>query len=384
MEAPLRSSISSSRRSAIRCTAGVLAGIALLFGFDILAYRDHRKAVREAEARALRMNPEVSPYPSGERDAEILNHEMLVRAHNPSVVFAGDSVVEAAIDPHVARETWGLPSSTGVRVLALGGSSPETVLKALVRSSWRPTFVLIDLAPRSFLPPEEYRVESMLTGTLLEPGPPANDSLQNPFTRNVEENLGEAVLAVLPTARLGFFERSIVRYARAIQDGFSHGFEAYRGAWAGNVTSLLMEDGSVRNMLLNRTPGIRRFKEEAIRTSLGMFHDRRIHADSSLNRVFSIAQELARDGSSVVLVRMPLSQRLRERAESLHGERFRRIRDRCDPEPRLHYLDMGADPRLADLPFYDGHHREYPEARQGTVHIAELLRPYLPPSLWQE
>ncbi len=140
----------------------------------------------------------------------------------------------------------------------------------------------------------------------------------------------------------------------------------------------------VRSLLLNRTPGLRRFQEEAVHTSLSMMHDRQEHADSSLNRVFGIAQELARGGSTVVLVRMPLSQRLREHAESLHGERFRRIRDRCDPEPRIHYLDLGADAVLAGLPFSDGHHRDYPVARRGTVRIVELLRPVLPQSLWQE
>ena len=64
--------------------------------------------------------------------------------------------------------------------------------------------------------------------------------------------------------------------------------------------------------------------------------------------------------------------------------RFRRIRDRCDPEPRIHYLDLGADAVLAGLPFSDGHHRDYPVARRGTARIVELLRPLLPQSLWQE
>jgi len=365
------SSISSSKRRACVCVAGVIAGVVLLLGFDEYTVRSFQQDCMRAQEEMLEAQPRVAAR--REETWDDFNHKMLTRSPRDAVVFVGNSVIQTGIVPLVFKEHANVSEHVEIMVFGVNASSSLTLLETISRSSWRPSVIIYDLAPRTYNKPNMRRVQFMLTG--IDPGEGESGKKKN-RTQVIEESLQKVLSSLLPSIRQ---HHRVSEHIRFFLDGCRHGFHAYRGGYIGNLTQLSMSDGSTRIRLINKTPSYdARFRPAAMATTMAKITEHHAKAALDHNRVLALATQLVREGSKVVLVNMPFTPQLRKVDQALNGDLYQKIERQCKATEDLYFIDLGADSVLAKLRFYDGHHREFPVAKEATRRIAELLETQIP------
>ena len=350
------------------------ATLVLLFGFDTATALLHRSEVRDGRAALLAAEP-GTPEAPGEYQAD---RKMLAHAPREAVVFCGNSVVQTAVCPPAFARGAGMRKEARCLVLGLSGETTSTLLEAIVLSSWHPAVVVADLSPRIFGPFRRRAVQALLgvrrEAVPARPGTPRQVLMEQGIESRIHEAFGGLLPSLLFTA--GYpVERD------AVVDGMRHGYRAYVYARAGNFAVLQMEDGSHRIALLNDTPGYERFRtfsSEDWTRRTEEFHRR---AEPSLAELLDLGRRLASAGTKVIFVRMPLDLSLRERDDFLHRDIYARFEGQVRAVPGLEFADLGADPVLQALPFYDGHHRAFDAARRASEWTGRLLAPLLPQEL---
>jgi hypothetical protein len=356
---------------------------ALLVGFNAAVARAHRSAEQEAWTVIAGTDP-VHPRIEEQPRRRGAFRELLLRVDGNTILFVGNSVVETATVPQVFAREWNLAPRARVEVLAIGGASTLTVLRALELVDRRPAIAIVDLAPRLLTAANENwaRQEALPrdAGDLRDE-PEAIEvqgTSQSKWAARVEELLQGGLRRITPR----FDNRDGPSgHLRALADGVVHGLPAYRCAAFGNVVAAAMTDGSVRSTLLNTTPGYERFREKSVSNSLHRIRSAARDADAVVDALLAAARRLTDAGCQVVFVNMPVDPALRAVDHEVNGHRWDVLARRVEGMAGISFVDAGGDPRLMALPFYDGHHREYTVAREASAIMAELLRPHIPPSL---
>ncbi|MBI4570092.1 MAG: hypothetical protein HY719_17005 [Planctomycetes bacterium] len=365
-----RNSRPTSLRVALTRAAVCATFAGALLVADSAVMRSYLVAMDNAERELLAAAPAARPAPTAPLDR--------VADARAAVVFAGNSVIQTGIDPVTFQREAGIDPSLSVRCWCIDGGQPATVLRALRLVGVTPPLVIVDVAPRSFFPTTDERARDFITGI--------GDEATKAGKRIAQERLTGAVDAALATfrqrvsPRLGD-PRPMSEHARAVRDGVAHGFLAYRGAYGGNIATVETDRFSIRARLLNTSPSRERFKAQAESNSLDLMRKGQPHADAVIADLTGHAFALAERGGTVIMVNMPLSPRLRALDERLNGARYSRLSSWLDGSRRVRFVDLGADPALAAMPFYDGHHREFVETRKATKRMAAILRPFLPATL---
>ena len=376
MEEAIPSSTFSSkslRRHHAAAAVTLLVTGALLVG-DHLTWRSHERAFDTAREAIVRTGVGGEPLPPGDFMLQTARR-MLGEHGDQGVVFVGNSIVQTAIVPPVIEKTLGLRSDARVALVTLSGTPTATLLRALVESGRRPPLVVVAIGPRTMLPSQPDIVRSLLSSS--DSVSPAA-TRQGIFVARVNGALGDLIEERAPSL---LSSQEPLDYARAVWDGLRFGFTAYRSSRVGNYAWVDFTDGSRRVALLNRTAGYERFRAAMIESSMARIRSGGANADRVLDELVALAEALATDGSTVVLVNMAIAPPLRRLEQEIHEERYRRVRERCARNPRLDFVDLGGDPVLARLPFVDGHHSLFDAAIQGSARIGELLGERVPRSL---
>ena len=225
----------------------------------------------------------------------------------------------------------------------------------------------VDLGPRKFLPPDK-----KLAKSLLQPYEPF------PLSHRIKLSVDELKRDLFPMAVNPRTPQQQLEQLSLLA-GDADPFELHKMSWGITFTT---DDGSRAVFRFKNREGSR---ASSIKKSRRYIRDTSRRGARHFKRVLRLAKKLASGGTTVVLLRMPLAPELRKLDVRYNRKRYAKLRRQVAKIDNVHLVDLGADPQLVDeLPFYDGHHREFRVAVTATRRIAEILEPFVPRSLFRQ